>query len=153
MFADCEIVVPTAALSVALMAGTPGSHLGSPLVVELSPSPTGLRVKASAVDAIIPAEGTWSRGVEVDAETFRNIVERIGSIATVSLIYAAGRLTINRTSIDAREFLIPLASYKSPRPGQQPQLIDTPQDLCALANRPLKPRRGQRSVTSLPLFK
>jgi hypothetical protein len=102
MRGDCEIVVNRAALEAAVMSGAVRApSLRNPRWIALRPSAGGLRVETASLDAEIEGEGIWKRWVKVDADLLRGVVGRLGDAPTVALIYVAGRLSIDHTSIPA----------------------------------------------------
>lgn len=156
MRCDCEIVVDRAELGAAVMSGAiRAPDLRTPLWIALRPAAGGLRIETASLDAEIEGRGAWKRWVKVDADLFRGVVGRLGNAPTVALVYAAGRLSINRTMIPAYGEPSPLE--RRPEGWQGVFSGMAPVSARELAERawqsPSRPRRGQQDARGLPLFK
>ena len=72
-----------------------------PDVVIMS-DPEGLSFRSADLSIAIPADGEWPSPVKVNGPAMRRLAPKLEG-PTISLNYEAGRLTINGTSVPARE--------------------------------------------------
>jgi hypothetical protein len=150
--ATCEIVVARDAFAAALIESPTVINLLDPWVIELSPCAVGLRVLTASMSADIAGEGVWSRRVGAVVDELRPIIDRTLGKPTLTLIYAAGRLFVNRTAIDGYVYPEECTAFRSPAGRERQALIDAPVDLGPLAARPMRPARRQHGAGGLPLF-
>lgn len=64
--------------------------------------PDGLSFRSADLSIAIPAEGEWASPVKVNGPAMRRLAPKLEGPA-ITLSYEAGRLTINGTSVPARE--------------------------------------------------
>lgn len=99
--------------------------------------------------AELAAEGKWTRVVEVDRGALWRLLSRYRD-PTVSLLYVARVLVVNRTSIEAHAGRLEHPAGLPLRGKQLALGIDG--TVTAAASAPLRPGRGQVDVLGLPLF-
>lgn len=156
MRAECEIVVAGKDLADAtdhFLKWAAEQEWGCHDCMVLEPCDGGLRVVTPLVAVEIPAEGRWTKTVEVSGGELGRLARLVVDVP-VTLGFAGDRLYVNRTSILALE-VEPrrepvLAEQQEMLPGMVP--VGDAERLQHQTNKPLRPRVRQRGLGGTALF-